>query len=373
MQIRKQRVTPRYRIDFALVVLTGNLTRYLLTRPLVEQDRSVVARWYPIRTWVMNDPLRILPGALRIRLRHLLDSWRIYVRPPADAVVFHAFETYYLYALLKKFLRRDTIIVKNPDGTIPGRIGGISGKLRALAVQQTDLFVPWSCWAARHIRDDFPDLPDEQLLVLHPGIDLKRWPLRAPTTPGERFRLLFVGGDLMRKGADTLLDAFEGYLSETCELHVATQAGYLPPAMEDRLRRTLGVTLYLDLQAGSSELQALFRASDAFVLPTNNDSSSWVALEAMAIGVPVIICPQGGIPDIVRDGETGLLIPPKDPAALADAVNRLRTDTALRERLIAQGRAHVEESFDAVKNTQRLLAAIKELIDARRSTRRKAA
>ena len=50
-----------YRIDFALILLTGNVTRYLITRPLVEQDSEVVSRWYPIRTWYEEDPLGRVP------------------------------------------------------------------------------------------------------------------------------------------------------------------------------------------------------------------------------------------------------------------------------------------------------------------------
>ncbi len=115
----------------------------------------------------------------------------------------------------------------------------------------------------------------------------------------------------------------------------------------------------------------MFHSSDAFVLPTNNDVSSWVALEAMATGIPVVITPQGGITDIVCDGETGLLIPPRDPAAIADAVNRLHTSPALRYKLTVQGRAHVETNYDAVKNTGQLLVTVKALIDARRAQRKK--
>jgi len=224
-RVQSERSTQPYRIDFALIVLTGNLTRYLLTRPIVDRDPTVKARWYPIRTWVMDDPLRFLPGALRVRARHMLDSWRLYIRPPADAIVIHAFETYYLYALLKVLLRRDTIIIKNPDGGISSEQGGLSGWLTALAVRQTDLFVPWSHFAATRIKQAFPHVRDEQFLVLHPGIDLARWPQRPAREPGDRFKLLFVGGDLMRKGADTLLDAFEQHLDDSYDLHIATQSG----------------------------------------------------------------------------------------------------------------------------------------------------
>lgn len=328
----------------------------------MERDQTVLARWYPIRTWFQNDWLRFLPGEVRIRARHLLDSWLFYIRRPADAAVIHAFETYYVYAFLYWLLRRKTVIVYNPDGPIPGSPGGPGGWIRNLAVKRTALFVPWSTWTADKMKEQYPELSNDRICVLHPGIDLTRWPLRIQVPPSARFRLLFVGGDLMRKGADTLLDAFKRYLCDTCELHIVTHSGYLSSPMKSRIEGLSHVELHLDLAPASTELQGLFQGSDALVLPTNGDLSSWVALEALATGIPVIICPQGGIPDIVRDGKTGLLIPSKDPAALAQAVERLRTSPELRAKLIAQGRAHVKENFDAERNTERLLTAIKTLI-----------
>jgi glycosyltransferase involved in cell wall biosynthesis len=364
------RLARRYRIDFALTVLVGNKMRYLLLRPIVERDRTVRARWYPIRTWFADDPLRCLPGHLRIRLRHVLDSLPLYLKPPSDAVVIHAFETYYAYAILRRLLRRKTIIVNNSDAGLHG-LSRLGKRLTAFAIRETDLFIPWSMWAASEIQRVYPWIPADRFLVLHPGIDIRRWPLRLPKTPGERFQLLFVGGDLLRKGADTLLDAYERHLATTCDLHIATQSGYLayyaPAALRERIDRLPGVTLHLDLEPNSEPLQALYRSCDAFVLPTNGDASPWVALEAMATGLPVIITPVGAIPEIVRDGQTGLLIPGRDPAALAAAVERVQTDATLRTRLIAHGRAHVEEHFDAEKNTQRMLAAIKLLVDQRQA------
>ena len=69
-------------------------------------------------------------------------------------------------------------------------------------------------------------------------------------------------------------------------------------------------------------------------------------LEAMAAGLPVVASAVGGIPELVVDGETGLLVPPGDPDALADALGKLITDPELRQRLGAAGRARAEACFD---------------------------
>jgi colanic acid/amylovoran biosynthesis glycosyltransferase len=88
-------------------------------------------------------------------------------------------------------------------------------------------------------------------------------------------------------------------------------------------------------------------------------------IESLATGVPVVTTAVGGIPDMVVNEETGLLVPPRDPAAIVEAVSKLRTSPELRAKLIDQGRRHVEANFDAHKNTAQMMSYIKELIDSR--------
>jgi len=75
----------------------------------------------------------------------------------------------------------------------------------------------------------------------------------------------------------------------------------------------------------------------------------------MATGRPVISCPISGIPELVRDGETGLLVPSDDPQALAGAIERLARDESLRVQLGRQGRALVERQHDQRTTARRLL------------------
>src|SRR5262249_51041828 len=158
------KIVPQYTIDFALMIIAGNITRYRIIRPLIERDVEVRSRWYPIRTWYEGDPLRILPGTLRLRLRHFLDSWKLFIRPPADATIIHAFETYYLYVAMQKLLRSKTIIINNPDATDP------RNSRTLFAVQRTDLFILWSNWAIQRFKRDFPEVSDSKIVLIHPGI-----------------------------------------------------------------------------------------------------------------------------------------------------------------------------------------------------------
>jgi glycosyltransferase involved in cell wall biosynthesis len=101
-----------------------------------------------------------------------------------------------------------------------------------------------------------------------------------------------------------------------------------------------------------------YRIADIFVLPCvvgadgSNDIIPNVILEAMAMGVPVVATRLTAIPELIEDGESGLLVPPNDAAALADAIERLIVDKSLRERLVANARAQVAERFDVTKNVR---------------------
>ncbi len=99
------------------------------------------------------------------------------------------------------------------------------------------------------------------------------------------------------------------------------------------------------------ELLELYRDSDVAALACrivddgDRDGIPNVLVEAMAVGLPVVSTAVSGIPELVRDGQTGLLVPPEDPAALAAALRRL-TDPVLRERLALAGQVLVAQEFD---------------------------
>src|SRR6185295_17890657 len=78
------------------------------------------------------------------------------------------------------------------------------------------------------------------------------------------------------------------------------------------------------------ELFELYRTSDVYVLPSLSEGTPRTAVEARAFGCPVVATNVGGIPTSISDGVDGLLVPPRDPAALAAAIDRLLSDEALR-------------------------------------------
>ncbi|HET8968586.1 MAG TPA: glycosyltransferase family 4 protein [Gaiellaceae bacterium] len=91
-----------------------------------------------------------------------------------------------------------------------------------------------------------------------------------------------------------------------------------------------------------AQVLRLFRAADASVLPSAWENFPHTVVEALAVGCPVIATAVGGVPEVVRDGENGLLVPPGDPAALAVAIDRFFSDRELRARLADAAPASVE-------------------------------
>jgi glycosyltransferase involved in cell wall biosynthesis len=95
-------------------------------------------------------------------------------------------------------------------------------------------------------------------------------------------------------------------------------------------------------QVPNDEIPSMLDAATVLVLPSRSEGLGRIVVEALCRGRPVVATSVGGITDVVRDGENGLLVPPRDPAALADVLVRVLTDRALAERLAAAARPSVE-------------------------------
>jgi glycosyltransferase involved in cell wall biosynthesis len=169
---------------------------------------------------------------------------------------------------------------------------------------------------------------------------------------GGSFKLLFVGRLVERKGVHVLLDAI-ARLDHSLNLKVwVVGNGPMRDALESRCR-ALGLSDRVEFagEVPGDELIRRYRACSAVVLPAVRDAKGdveglgVVLLEALAHGKPVIASESGGIVDIVRHEETGLLVPAGDATSLADAITRYIADPKLAGRLAERGREMVAREF----------------------------
>jgi glycosyltransferase involved in cell wall biosynthesis len=201
--------------------------------------------------------------------------------------------------------------------------------------------------------------------VVYNGIDLERWQ-PGPSPPREGLEVLLPGRLMPDKGQATLLRAAPAVLARhrgTRFVLLGADAGGEGARLR-ALARTLGVEAAVELCPWASDPRAAFQAADVVVLPSRSEGFGRVLVEAGCLAKPVVASRVGGIPEIVADGETGLLVPPGDPPALAEALNRLLADPTLRAKLGAAARARALERFGAARHVAGVQQVYAEALDA---------
>ena len=226
---------------------------------------------------------------------------------------------------------------------------------------KTRLFLETERALARHttrlvavgpqVRDELVELgiaPPEKFSVIRLGIDLESRVLGGERERvAERHRLglsedRFVVGWIGRmtaiKRVPDVLASFAALVDRGVDASLVLVGDGPDRPEAERLAGALGVadrTIFTGYRRDVAPCYALF---DALVLPSANEGTPVVAIEALAAGRPVVATRVGGVPDVVDDGEDGMLLEPGDVAGLADALERLARDPALRARLGARGR-----------------------------------
>jgi glycosyltransferase involved in cell wall biosynthesis len=136
------------------------------------------------------------------------------------------------------------------------------------------------------------------------------------------------------------------------------------PALEAQAR-ALGLDDRVMFLGFRGDVCDLLASCDLFVLPSLFEGLPLSVLEAMAAGKPVVATSVGGTPEAVLDGETGFLVPPRDPASLVAAIHRLLADACLRRKMGLAGRLRVQRNFSAVQMVARITQTYEKLLDRR--------
>lgn len=201
---------------------------------------------------------------------------------------------------------------------------------------------------------------------IYNGLDLSAFPF--DDTPREPGRIVAVGRLVEKKGFDDLLRACAIMRDAGREFRCELIGDGDEREALDTLHRELGLGDRVELTGALPREEVVSRIRRASVMAApcvvgedgNRDGLPTVLLEAMALGTPCVSTPVTGIPEVVRDGRTGLMVPEHDPAALAAALGRVLDAPPLGRELARRARDLIEESFDLHRNT----AEIREMFEA---------
>jgi glycosyltransferase involved in cell wall biosynthesis len=218
----------------------------------------------------------------------------------------------------------------------------------------------------RHLQELLEPDASVPIHVVHHGTDLERFdPARRRPEPG---LIVSVGRLVPKKGFSVLVDALsraaDGGLDFHCEVY---GGGPMRAELEARVRRhRLGNRLSFHGARPMDDIVAAYSRAMVFVLAPavlndgDRDGIPNVLVEAMAAGVPVVSTNVSGIPELIVDGECGLLVEPANEEALAAAIRRVLEDPGLAARLASAGRRKVENEFDMVANSRHVAELLAE-------------
>jgi glycosyltransferase involved in cell wall biosynthesis len=327
----------------------GSITHYLNLRRNETAYTECRPHWLPVEyrdaaiagtPWTVTGSL-----AARRALRPVLDA--------VDGVFMH---TATLAPLAVDYFRRKPVVV-SADGTPLNKRSmrayyGLKpewrGTERAKQLIYREVFaraqgfVAWSNWAKQSFIEDY-GCREEDVAVIPPGIDTQHF--ASAERDHELPRILFVGGDFVRKGGDLLLKVFRQRLRGKAELRLVTR---------DQAAEEPGVRTYRNVTPNSAALLELYREADIFVLPTRADCYSLVCMEALACGLPCVTTNVGGIPDILDEGKTGHLLSVDDGKGLGDVLEALLADPARRREMGRRCREAALARFDSRENARKL-------------------
>jgi glycosyltransferase involved in cell wall biosynthesis len=216
---------------------------------------------------------------------------------------------------------------------------------------------------------DFYQIPRSSIDVVHCGIDCGMfYPSGPDALLNQRPTVLFVGNLTAGKGLKTVFQAVLSLRSRypDLQLQILGRGDTVSQELKTRAKKA-GAEDALQLLGFVKERKALpqyYRSAHIFASPADHEPGvANVYVEAMACGLPVVASTSGGAPEAVRNGETGLLVPPRDVDATAEALDRLLSDSALRQRMGAAGRERVLEYFATEHYIKRVLSAYEKALN----------
>ena len=175
--------------------------------------------------------------------------------------------------------------------------------------------------------------------------------LPVPHPVNGKFKILFVGRHIERKGICYLIEAAKYLPRDKFEIRIVGVGDLTEQLKAQAAAVKEGAEIIFTGKLSPEDLANEYRTANVFTLPAivdhkgDTEGLGVVLIEAMELGLPIVASNVGGIPDVVVDGESGILVPEKDPVALADAFKRLEVDPTLIQKLLAGARKRIDECF----------------------------
>ncbi len=197
-------------------------------------------------------------------------------------------------------------------------------------------------------------------LILPFGVKIREFAYQENTMPP--YHLLFVGRLIERKGVQYLLHSLPQILSQTdVLLHIVGEGPERAKLITLARHLKVDKKVIFHGKIKDNQLHNLYRRCDLFILPSiydikgDTEGLGVVILEAMSYGKPVVATQVGGVVDIIKNGETGILVPQKDPGKLAEAVIWFLKNTEKRKQIARQGYEWVKRKFSYEEVIRRLI------------------
>jgi starch synthase len=240
------------------------------------------------------------------------------------------------------------------------QLGGgyaISSWCERTAIESADAVIAVSQGMAADIWETYPAVPADRLHVIYNGIDAEQYRpdhgrevLDSLGIDPSRPSVVFVGRVTRQKGLPVLLRA-AAHIDPAAQLVLCAGQADTPEleaevsGLVNHLRATRSGVIWIAGMLAKREVIQILSHATVFVCPSLYEPLGIVNLEAMACGAAVVAAAVGGIPEVVVDGETGLLVPPDDEAALAGAINALLGDPGRTAAMGVRGRVRAEADF----------------------------
>lgn len=288
-------------------------------------------------------------------------------------------------ARLVALIRREGVRLVHTHSSVDGWLGGVAGRLAGVpVVRSRHVSIP----IRRRLNPVYTLLADRvvasgeairrlllaagvdprKVVAIPAGVDLAEFAAaRADRVRGQ----LGPGGPLIgsvamfrgSKGHDLLLQAFAAVRGEFPESRLVLVGDGIRRAWVESLARERAIEAWVTFTGFREDVADLLAAMDCFVLAsTRTEGVPQSLLQALAAGVPVVASAVGGIPEVIEDGVTGLLVPPGDVPALAAGIRATLADPVSARRRAAAGRGAIALSFSRARVIDRLIALYEELL-----------